>query len=373
VRARDGSSDTDVRLGATMYLGALALATGDSTGVRALDFALTALGRGPVRGEGHLWRARYLLARGAVDEGWADLERARVEDPSLRVPAALAWLTSGVLDGDRSRAREGLNALLVEPNGAERADSVVVLAAREGELRGPAAGALLLEGVEGAAWSADARDRLILQRARLHLSAGDSVAARSDAALVADAAGGRATEARLWLARLALEGMERTEQLEELRALLLPAATEPAVRELLERARRAQLLVQRGGQANPLGLFAAAEAARDLLAAPRLAEALFVEYAAVTPPQPWRGKALLAAAAVALDPERGAQLRRSAAAIPGDPYVAVAMGIAGDPQGYELLERGLRDELAGLLTDVTAAVRPGDLGIERDSIAGVPR
>ena len=86
LRARDGSPDTQVRLGSTMYLGAVALATGDTTGVRALDFALASLGRGAVRGEGHLLRARYLLGRGAVDEGWADLESAVGSDASGAQP-----------------------------------------------------------------------------------------------------------------------------------------------------------------------------------------------------------------------------------------------------------------------------------------------
>jgi len=372
-RARDGATNSDVRLASTMYLGALALATGDSLGIGALDFALVGLGRGAVRGEGHLWRARYLLARGRVSEGWADLERARLEDPSLRVPAALEWLTSGVVDGDPLRAREGANALLRESSAAERADTIVALAAREGDLRGPAAGARLLAGADSAAWTSSVRDRLILIRAKLHLVAGDSASARRDGARVADAGGERSIEARLWLARIALDGMDRADQLDQLRPLLLPAVEDPTVRALLEGARQLELLAERGRQANPLGLFAAAEIARDVLAAPRLAEALFVDYAAATPPQPWQGKALLAAAAVAADPERSALLRRAASALPGDPYVAVTMGIAGDPQSYEILERALRDELLVLLADVTAVVRPNEAMIAGDSLTELPR
>jgi hypothetical protein len=286
-QARERTTNSEVRLASTMYLGALALATGDSLGVGALDFALAGLGRGAVRGEGHLWRARYLLARGEVDEGWADLERARVEDPSLRVPAALEWLTSGVVDGDPPRSREGADALFGDASGAERADSIVALATREAALRGPAAGARLLAGADSAAWPPGVRDRMILVRAQLHLTAGDSAEALIDGSAVADAGGERSIEARLWLARIALEGMDRVEQLDALRPLLLPAVDDPTIRALVEGVRQLELLAERGRQTNPLGLFAAAEVARDVLAAPRLAEALFVDYAAATPTQPW--------------------------------------------------------------------------------------
>jgi len=372
-QARVRGADSEVTLGATLYLGALGLATGDPAGVTLLDRVLVGLGSGPVRGEGHLWRARYLLARGLTDLGWADLERARIEDPNLRVPAALEWLTSGVLEGDPAHSREGLDALLVHPRGAERVDTIAALAESESARRGPAAGALLLAGADTAAWIPARRDRLILLRAQLHLRAQDTAAARADAVRVVLAGGERATEGRLWLARLALDGMRRVEELEGLRPLLLPAVDEPAVRSLLEQARQLEMLAERGPQASPLGMFAAAEVARDALAAPRLAEALFVEYAGTTPPQPWRGKALLAAAAVAVDPERWALLRHAATSLPGDPYVAVAMGIPGDPRGYEILERELRDELRTLLADVTAAVRERDMLVRPRAEAAAER
>ena len=361
-RARTESTERDVRLGATLYLGAMALAEGDSSGIELLDRALAGLGPGPVRGEGHLWRARYLLARGKADLGWTELERARLEDPPLRVPAALEWLTSGVVAHDEPRALEGIEALLADPAGALRVDTIEALAARHAGLFGAAAGALLLAGADAAAWSAPDRDRLILLRARLHLRAGDTAAARADGGRVTQAGGGRAREAQMWLARLTLDGARRVQDLAPLDALLLPAAQDPGVRALLEDLRRLELLAERGRRSNPLGLFAAAELARDALGAKGLAEALFVEYAEVRPPEPWRGKALLAAAAAASHGPRSAALRRAAAALPGDPYVAVADGIVGNPETYEILERELRDRLAGLLAGVTAAVEPPEAG-----------
>ena len=375
-QARDQASDPDVRLGAILYLGATRVATGDGTeGVMLLDQALDGLGPGRMRGEGHLWRARHLLAQGLVDFGWADLERARLEDPSLRTSAALEWLTSGVLDGDALRAREGVDALLVDQKSAVRVDTVAALAAVESERWGARAGARLLGGADSAAWIGSARDRLILARAQLFLRAGDSAAARADGTRVVVSGGQRAIEGRLFLARLALGRLNRVEDLDQVRPLLVPAVEDPAVRALLEGTRQLELLAERGRQASPLGLFAAAEVARDVLDARRLAEALFLEYATLTPSQAWRGKALLAAAAVATDSAQAAFLLREAATLHEDPYVAVAFARPGDSERYETLERGLRDALASLLSDVTAAVRVRDMLVRpaADSVEEEPR
>jgi len=80
-------------------------------------------------------------------------------------------------------------------------------------------------------------------------------------------------------------------------------------------------------------------------------------------------------AEVARDAPRlaGALLRRAATSLPGDPYVAVAMGIPGDPRGYEILERELRDELRTLLADVTAAVRERDMLVRPRAEAAAER
>ena len=375
-QARDQASDSDVRLGAILYLGAIRVATGEGAeGMKLLDQALDGLSTGPVRGEGHLWRARHLLAQGLVDLGWADLERARREDPSLRASAALEWLTSGVLDGDALRAREGVDALLVDQKSAVRLDTIAALAALESERWGARAGARLLGGADSAAWIGGVRDRLILARAQLFLRAGDSAKARADGARVVASGGQRAIEGRLFLARLALRRLDRVDDLDQVRPLLVPAVEDPAVRALLEGVRQLELLAERGRLMSPLGLFAAAEVARDALDARRLAEALFLEYATLTPSQAWRGKALLAAAAVTIDSVQASFLLREAATLHEDPYVAVAFAMPGDSERYEVLERGLRDALASLLSDVTAAVRSRDVLVRpaADSVEEEPR
>ncbi|MDE2772164.1 MAG: hypothetical protein OXI46_00445, partial [Gemmatimonadota bacterium] len=135
-RARSASTGRDVRLGATMYLGAIALERGERGGIELLDFALAGLGRGAVRGEGHLLRARHLLGLGEAALGWAELERARLEDRSLAVPAALEWLSSGVGARDEARSLEAMAALLAEPAAALRADTIEALALRHAELGG---------------------------------------------------------------------------------------------------------------------------------------------------------------------------------------------------------------------------------------------
>ena len=370
-RARAASTERDVRLGATMYLGAIALEQGERGGIELVDSALAGLGRGAVRGEGHLLRARHLLGLGEAALGWAELERARLEDRALAVPAALEWLRSGVGARDEARATEAMAALLAEPEAALRADAIEALALRHWELGG--SGARLLAGADAAAWRAPDRDRLILLRARLHLRSGDTAAARADGLRVTQSEGGLEREARMWLARLTLAGARRVRDLAPLEALLLPDAEDAASLALMEDVRRLELLSERGRRTDPLGLFAAAELARDRLGARSLAQALFVEYAGLRPPEPWRGKALLAAAAASPDGPTSARLRRAAAALTGDPYVAVADGMRGDPEAYENLERELRDRLTVLLARVTAAVEPPPAAASPGGLAPEPR
>jgi hypothetical protein len=373
---RADSGDASLRAGATLYLGAVAAATGDQEqAIPLLNQALATVG-GRLRGEGHLWRARLFLSMGLVDQGWWDLERAGESDPGFRVPAALERLTWAVVHGDSRRAAEGARFLLLDPAGADRADTVAALVRAEEIRVGARAAALLLEYADRTAWNAPERDRALLARAALHARAADTAHAVADATLVADQPGSRAgaVEARLFLARLALARTDSVEVVDEVRSLLVPAVGDVRAQRLVEGAAQVALLSERGRQGELLALFAAAEVARDALAAPALATALFLEYAAATPAPPWRGKALLAALDAAPDAERREAIRRLASAHPDDPYVSVALG-RGSQDAYEQLERELREQLGGLLADVTAEVRMRDVLVRgaADTLSARPR
>jgi hypothetical protein len=375
-RVRAGASDGSLRAGATLYLGAVAAATGDQEqAIPLLNQALATVG-GRLRGEGHLWRARLFLSMGLVDQGWWDLERAGETDPGLRVPAALERLTWAVVHGDSRRAAEGARFLLLDPEGDERADTVVALVLAEETRVGAAGAAALVEDADRAAWSASARDRLLLARASLHARAADTARAVADATLVSEQPGSRAgaVEARLFLARLALARTDSVEIVDEVRALLSPAVGDARAQRLVEGAAQVALLAERGRQGEPLALFAAAEVARDDLAARALATALFLEYADAGPAPTWRGKSLLAALDAAPDDARREAIRRRASGLADDPYVSLALGGVGT-DAYERLERELREQLGRLLADVTAEVRTRDVLVRgaADTLGSRPR
>jgi tetratricopeptide (TPR) repeat protein len=308
--------------GATLYLGAVAAATGDQEqAIPLLNQALATVGPGRLRAEGHLWRARLFLSMGLVDQGWWDLERAGEADPGLRVPAALERLTWAVVHGDSARAREGARALLLDGEGAGRADTLTALLRLEEARTGARGAALLLESAEQTAWGAVQRDRALLARATLYVRAGDTARALADATEIAEQPGSRggAVDARLFLARLALGAADSVEVVDDARTLLFPVVGDPAVQRLFEATGQFVLLSERGRQGQPLAVFAAAEIARDALAAPRLASALFLAYADATPAPPWRGKALLAALDAAPDEALREDIRRRASALAEDP------------------------------------------------------
>jgi hypothetical protein len=244
-------------------------------------------------------------------------------------------------------------------------------------LRGSAAAAGLLRDVEESAWSPVERDAALMVRARLHLRAADTSAAVADAGAVAARPGSHADEvsSRLFLARLALARTDRVAGLDDVRAVLLPVGSDTAVQRLLDGIVQVDLLAERAQDGDPLGWFAAGEVARDVLAAPSLATTLFVGYASVTPAPLWRGKALLAALDVCPDPRQRDELRRRAAALAGDPYVTVALGGVGDPAEFEQMERELRQQLGGLVAQITAEVHTRDPLVRRtgDTVAGVAR
>ncbi|MSR35268.1 MAG: tetratricopeptide repeat protein [Gemmatimonadetes bacterium] len=62
-------------------------------------------------------------------------------------------------------------------------------------------------------------------------------------------------------------------------------------------------------------------------------------------------------------------------ALASDPYVSVALGGVASQPAYEELERELREQLGGLLADVTAEVRLRDVVVRgpADSVAAIAR
>ena len=133
-----------------------------------------------------------------------------------------------------------------------------------------------------------------LERARLLHQAGDTASASEQAWNVATTLGDAAAEARLLLAEWHLAAMTSLAEAPSIRRILLPAGAYAEVAALVEAIEA--LDVYTGiGLDEPLGLFVAAEIARDELGANYLARGFFLAYAATAPQEPWASKALLAA------------------------------------------------------------------------------
>jgi hypothetical protein len=101
------------------------------------------------------------------------------------------------------------------------------------------------------------------------------------------------------------------------------------------------------GLEEPLGLFAAAEVARDRIGAPLLARGLFLAYVDGAPDQPWAPKALLAALETSPDPGDRAWIRLRVEAYGDSPYVLAANG--GSADRFAELEGELEDRLRELI------------------------
>lgn len=364
-RVRASSGDDGIRIGATLYLGAVAVLRGDRVRALALlNRALEGLEDGTLLAEGHLWRARANLAGGRIDAGWWDLDRAAEADPRLRVAADLERVKWGVVHGDTARARAGVRRLLRSAPSHLRVDTLMGLVDAAAVRWGPAGAAGLLAGAEESSWPPDERDRLLLLRADLGLREGDTLAARADARLVAAGFGDGATRARLLLADLVLARAQSVEGLGEVRPILLPAARSPAALEVLEAVRKVDLLHRRARRpGEEVALFAAAELARDDLGAVGLARELFVEYSDRAAPSPWAGKALLAALALTPPAEVDARraLERRITSMERNPYVRAVRTGWFPAAEFERLEADLREALRRVVTEVTAEAVQLDL------------
>jgi hypothetical protein len=366
-RALQGVADDALRERAALAAAECALRQGETTAAEQLVVPLLASGDGRRRSSAAYLAGRIALARG--DAATAADRFAR----SARAEAAPARVRALVAAGEVNRAVRLIDSLARRDRDEARWSEVLDDLGR----------------VAGAAAAADGLDRLLASgrlpdgaRARLLIADGDRLrAARltdraagryaQAAALVPDSAeAGRARvrDVRLHTARVRTpaELDSVSEQLARLTATLGAAALADS-REL-----QLQIAAVQRDDSSDVEAFHAAELARDTLAAPALAAALFQRLADRHPSSLFAPKALIAAGqldADALD-SIGAVLR---ARYPGSPYTMVFRGEASP--AFQILEDSLAVALgvtrlqapvpgAGALR--VAAPRPGPRGPELD-------
>ena len=371
------SDDPGLRAGARVHLGAVALARGrPDLAMRLLDDALDAVPDATLRAEAHLWRARAGFRAGRVEQAWASLDRSEQTSPELRVPVGLERLARGLDNNRFDHALAGTSAVLEWPSGEAWADTVFAALERATNLWGAGRAAALLAGAENGGWTVAARNRARLQRARLLARAGDTVAARGVAREVARADDRAAREARVALARWRLSAVAAVEELEEVRAVLLPAIALPEALRLIDHLEHVGLFVERAETAGDhLALFAGAELARDGLGAPRLARRLFTLYADRDRGSAWEAKGLMAALELATDPGDRAALAARLNRLGGSVYVQASEGAVARSADYAVLEDRLGASLSILRQRIAgeAANRnppPGPPGPEPEREAG---
>lgn len=345
--ARRQAGTDAVRLAAELSLGVADAMVGDVDGASTLlNRAIRGLPQGALRAEGHLWRGRALLEAGEYDAGWWDLDQAGTHS-SVGLDAALTRLVWGIRAGNQDRAREGMSRLLQRREAGLRADSVAALAWAASERWGSATAAALLAGADMARWDRTPRGMVLLTRAALLRTSGDTTRATEEVRRIADGIGPAAAEARLELAAWQLARARDLVELRSVLPLLLPAVASSEVARRVEDLQEAMALAERG-LADPLAWFAAGEVARDRLGAPEVARGLFLAYADAEPSGPWVAKALLAALAVTSDEGDRAWLRGRLEGRGDSPYVLAARG---EPAlGLEALEEELARRLQELKT-----------------------
>lgn len=346
VRAGDAAGPCEARRDLPVYLAHVGAEMGDSR--RALELVNTALGTelsDEAAAEAHLLRGELLLERSLADHGWWDLDRASEIASGLRTAAGLTALRWSIEHRDQEAGRRAMTRLFSYREAGARADSVVALSSLAGERWTPAVAAWLLWGVEDAAWERSARGALALFRAELLHQAGDTAAARAQAATVASGLGVTAADARILLARWRLAQVLDLQQLAQVRTILLPSGADPRVAALLAAIDEVGRYANAGLE-DPIGLFAAGELARDRLGALRVARGLMLAYADGPHEEPWKAKALLAALELSESEEDRASLRGRLERYGDNPYVLAALG--GTAAGFEALEEELEVRLVEL-------------------------
>ncbi len=360
------SEDPVVRRQATLYLGAVDVASGrPAMGAPLLDEALITVTDPLIKAEGHLWRARALLQQGYVDQGWWDLDRVAEAHRTHVAPAGLERLVWGIALGDSARTLGGVQTLIFTSNARVYGDSIRQLLQRAAERWSPAVSADVMVNAERARWSRTERDRLLMTRARFAFEAGDTVQALADVRRVGGGVGEQAFDARVTLAKWRLSDADRVQGFDQVRPVLLPAVAAVEAQALLNGMRRVELLMDYGRAGDLIAYFAAAEIARDVLDAPRIAVALFAAYAAERWDSPWSGKALLAARALAVGPAARERFDDRLGALPGNAYVRYAR--QGD-EGPDLAD--LEGRLQSVLDEILA--RADEEMVARRVLVGGP-
>jgi hypothetical protein len=315
--------------------------------LRLLDDAFQVGLVGATLGEAYLLRGRLKLdQRGAV-LGWEDLELAASADRSVTVDAGLEVLRWGVRHRNLERARSALGGLLAMAEAAERVDTIQRLVSAAAVRWSPSVAATMLGDVGAAAWDRPARSRLQLQQASLFRNSGDTAVAEELAWRVARGRGVSVAQARILLAEWRFDRTRDLGEAQSVLATLLPAGDDPEVADVVDAVE--DLDRYSGiGLDDPLGLFAAAEVARDRLHAPILARGLFLAYADTNPSEPWAAKALLAALDVSTDVDDRSWLRGRLEGYGNSPYVQAARGDTA--AGIDELE----EELSVRLSEIAA-------------------
>jgi len=322
-----------------VYLAAVAEELGDEA--RALDRLNTALEEElseEAAAEAHLLRGRLLLERSLVEHGSWDLDRAVDIDDDVRTTAGLAALRWSIAHDDIERARRAMGRLFGSREAGVRADSVVALASLARSRWGSAPAAELLAGASRAGWDRAARASVSLHRAELLHEAGDTAAARREAAEIASGIGRPAADARIVMARWRLSRARDLQQLAEVRTLLLPSGSDSRVAALVAAIDQVDAYANAGLE-DPIGLFAAGEVARDRLGAHHVARGLMLAYADGGHEEPWKAKALLAALELSEQVGDREWLRGRLEAYRDNPYVLSALG--GSAAGFQALEEEL--------------------------------
>ncbi len=359
------SSDSSLHAGARVYLGGVALATGRrDLGMRLLDDSLEEVPDAMLRAEAHLWRARAAFDAGRTQEGWAGLDRSEAISRELEVPVALERLVRGLDNDHFGNARAGATTVLEQASGEAWADTVLAAAERAARFWGAGSAAAMLAAAERSEWAPGARSRIRLERASLLARAGDSVVAGELARELARGDDRTAREARIALARWRLNSVDRLEELEEVRAILLPAiALSEAVR-LIDYMEHVGLFVERAAVAGDhLALFAGAELARDSLGAPRLALQLLTLYADRDRGSAWEAKALMAALELTDDAEERQPLAARLSQLDGNIYVQASAGTEARPADYAMVEGRLGSSLAILHQRVAVEAANRDVAV----------
>lgn len=341
--------ESGLSVDAHAWLGASEAALGNPAVAAAhLDSALSAGPDREAEALARLWRARIRLEHGTGDP-WPDLDGSAASGTVFAPEANLMLAGQAIAAGDSVRTRVAFDRLLRDRNAARWTDSITVLINATNTRFGSTFTRSAIEPVSHGDWPASIREPHLLHRARLAADAGDTELAIEDALHVAaNATPANRASARVAAARYRLREVSDTEQLDDVRSMLLPVVANPEARQLVRRLRAIEVLVNRavnGGQ--PLALFVAAEWARDILNARALARHLFLTYADVGSAEVWAPKALLAAAELG-DAAVKADVADRLEQYPDNPYAGAVMTGAPDAAAFENAERRLLRSLSAI-------------------------